>query len=152
MGQKNKVRKFVESNIVTWLGVLVIATLLSTGKMAEILGEYFPVMTPLEITSIEPTTTRDLPSSLISGTSEKLRDCNQQSMRWYIVEGHQEGSVFSLFLDRPQVHGKGPMVFKGIIVGLPPEDIKYSRAEVTHNCFGGNVRIVTNFFSGSEVE
>lgn len=146
----HRIRKVVENGFVAWSGIIFILALLLSGKTAHVIGTLFPVVTPLEITSITKTNLPGFPSSIITGTSTKLRDCDQRDMFWFISEGENEGSVFSTFLDRPESRSTGPMTFKGIVVGLPPERIKFARAEVVHDCFGGNVRVVSQFFAGDE--
>lgn len=148
----HRIRKVVENGFVAWAGVIFIMALLLSGKTANVIGTLLPVVTPLEITSITKTNLPGFPSSIITGTSTKLRDCNQRNMLWFIGGGEKEGSIFSTFLDRPESRSTGPMTFRGIVVGLPPEKIKFARAEVVHDCFGGKVRVVSPFFAGDKVD
>lgn len=147
----NRVRRVIENGFITWLGIIFLMTILFTGKTAHIIGTVSPVVTPLKIISIEKTDIPGFPSSIISGTSTKLRNCDQRNMNWFISGGENEGSVFSAFLDMPASRDTGLMRFEGIVVGLPPERIKFAKAEVVHDCFSGRVRVVSQFFKGEGV-
>jgi len=146
----NKIRSVVENSFVIWTGILFLLILVFTGKASTVVGNYFPVVTPLKIDSIEEIFDKGLPSVIISGTSTKLRNCDQRTMNWFIREGRNEGSVFSMFMDEPKSREIGVIEFKGIVVGLPKNKIEFSRSEVVHDCFGGQVRVVTQFFTGSK--
>lgn len=148
----HQIRKFVENIFVVWVGIIFLLILLLSGKAANVIGYHFPVVTPLEITGVKEVINFGLPSSLIEGTSTKLRDCDQRTMRWYIGEGENEGSVTSMFTEKPQSRKKGVMKFSGIIVGLPPEKLDIARSVVGHDCFGGSVRVISSFYEGKKLE
>jgi hypothetical protein len=147
----NAIRRVVENTFVVWLGIIFLLSLIFIGKAANLIGRHFPVVTPLNITSVEKIVNFGLDSSLIKGTSTKLRDCDQRTMSWFIGEGGNEGSVVSLFKEKPQSREKGLIEFTGIVVGLPPEKLDFARSEVGHDCFGGYVRVVSNFYTGKEI-
>jgi hypothetical protein len=147
----NAIRRIVENSFVVWLGIIFLIGFVFSGKAANLVGYHFPVVTPLKITSVEKIVNFGLDSSLVKGTSIKLRNCDHRTMNWFIDEGENEGTVISFIQEKSQSRKKGIMEFTGIVVGLPPEKLDFARSEVSHDCFGGYIRVVSNFYRGKNL-
>lgn len=73
-------------------------------------------------------------------SAEKHRDCDyiRGSITWYL--GPKDGrraQVGATFLDKPQIRGKGLLVWDGLQIDLNPEEVlNNSYATVRHQCPG----------------
>lgn len=128
--------------LLLWVWILAFA---QTDASARLLGKVFPVVSPLHIDSVEETMDRGIPSTRISGTSLKIRNCSPVDMRWFIRDRGLEAPVPSYFQDPPRVRRAGIQTWHGLIVGVPPSRLSEVRAEVTHLC--GAVTVTSEFYT-----
>ena len=127
-------------------GFLFLAWFTLSSQPAKISGSLFPVVTMLQIESIEEYEYNGMPSTKLAGMITKLRDCDFKAMNWYIG-GANNGTVASTFLDAPQGRGKGVQYFTGILVGIHPSLIEYTFSEVQHSCLG--MATTSRFYKGA---
>jgi hypothetical protein len=128
------------------IGFLFLSWFALSSQPAKISGSLFPVVTTLEIKSVQAYEYNGMPATKIAGTIKKLRDCDFKAMNWYIG-GANNGTVASTFLDAPQGRGKGVQYFTGILVGIHPSLLEHTFAEVRHSCLG--MMTTTDFYKGS---
>lgn len=118
--------------LVIWLKIALLFVLVGfVGPWAE--TRFFPVVSPLRITSISETPEGN---SLISGEATKLRDCSYEGIEWRL--GRRDGlsvPVKAVFLDPPRARRPGVIEWKALVVGLTPEQLlTNSYANAYHSC------------------
>src|SRR6056297_40809 len=83
-----KARKFVRHPIANiFLAVFLAWFLLSESGKPSLVGEYFPVVDRLTITSIEEVSIAGVPSTRIAGYAKKhysQRTCKWREVNWYL--------------------------------------------------------------------
>ena len=133
-----------------WLPiVLAIAMVLYQANRIEwvqrAMGDAFPVVTGLVITSAEPTIVDGANGVMLAGDANKLRNCTYQGLVWYLG-GAYGVPITARFLDRPAVNGIGHLSWQAIVVGITPDRLFETYGEVIHSCLGVIVR--TPFYVG----
>lgn len=118
------------------IALIWLALFVNSEPAARLQGEIWPVVTPLQVDTVSPFAMLDgTPATRISGTAVKLRDCNFRTTRWYIEDADgRDTRVNAYFLDPPLIRQPGVLTWDALIVGVTPEMLSTSRAEVHHEC------------------
>ena len=111
-------------------------------------GHMRPVVTLMHVESVKATVMDGLPSVVLSGTAEKLRDCTYRAIEWSLG-GPYGVPVNAKFMDSPQVNGVGSLRWEALIVGITADRLFETYGEVIHSCWGVTVR--TPFYIGQGV-
>lgn len=123
-----------------WLGVF-----LYTDLGSSLHGFVFPTVTQLEIESIEPYDYNGLDASIISGSADKLRNCDFVGMDWFTNADSVQGTIESFFLDPPQGRSSGRQYWSAIVVGIDINRVVESISYVHHAC-SFSLPVKTKFF------
>ena len=116
--------------------ILLVLVLGSLGFVRLIEPRVYPVITRLEITSLEQVGEA---STRIKGTAVRLRGCDFIEVDWRIgARGDgQSVRVPVTFEDPPLVRPQGQTHWSGLVVGVPPlELVTNSYATVEYECWG----------------
>jgi hypothetical protein len=106
-----------------------------------------PVVTEMQIESIEETLYRGRPASIIQGSAIKNRDCSFSGVEWVLRgEDGSDANVDAFFNDKPTVRHKGAQHWEALIVGVAPYRIPDTRGIVRHEC--GHFPVTTTLYSG----
>lgn len=155
--RKTKIKEHIRLDlsilVVLILGAVVYPRL--PDLIANSLGKMNPVVTQIEVLSVEEYNST---SSKISAKADKLRDLNYIGIECYL--GKRGGAFVSFYMpeqdchftDPPRVNGKGEIVWDGLIVGVPPEQLPYVFIDARHAWFSLNgeplIEIVSPYYTG----
>lgn len=134
-----------------WIFPTVVASIVAVYWLDQLpaiqraIGSLFPVVSPLEITSIEPVEFNNTNGSKLSGHATKRLDCTYEGLEWRLVSPYGV-PIAVQFLEPPHVNAPGEIFWSGLLVGIEPSRINETYAEVIHTCHGVTIR--THFFAG----
>lgn len=124
-------------------GVLWMFSQSQTG--AEMYGRFNPVVSPLQVTSVEPAIVAGAPGSRISGTATIRRDtCDYLEIEWYLHGQSRSVKTTAFFADPADVRAAGTARWEALLVGVPPERLQDTTGDVRHQC--GIFPISTPFY------
>lgn len=120
-------------------GALLLNYLFNAEWFQRQLGTVFPVVSSLEITSVEPTDVDGVEGVKITGDATKLHNCTYEGIDWYL--GSPYGvPITAKFLDSPKQNQKGRIHWTNLLVGITPERLSETYGEVIHSCYGVVIR------------
>ena len=109
---------------------MLITFILSVGGRIE--GYFFPVVVNTQITSAEGVTDY---STRISGQSDKLRECDYDSLVWYSEGAGVASRISIIFEERTKRRQAGVFFFGPWVLNSTEADIRESsRSSVFHRC------------------
>ena len=120
-----------------------------TDIAAELHGRINPVVTPLTITSIEPSQINSTPATRIQGFATIEREsCDYLAVEWWLDGDRRSITVPAFFADPPQVRSAGRTRWDALMVGVTPEMLADTRGNVRHEC--GQFPVITPFYTPDE--
>lgn len=119
--------------VILWMMMSLILLHSFGPALGRIEGKFWPVVRAAQITSV----TDDGLTSVFEGTTDKIRDCDFISIRWFV--GQHDGAARSdaqlLILERDKLRPISPFGFGPWAVRLSEADLRgNSFAEVQHDC------------------
>ena len=128
-------------------GVLWMFSQSQTG--AEMYGRFNPVVSPLQVTSVEPAIVAGAPGSKISGFATIRRDsCDYLDVEWTLHSDNRSVRSTAFFADKAQVREPGTHQWEALLVGVEPDKLQYSTGDVRHEC--GVFPVVSPFYRPDE--
>lgn len=149
MAKLKKTTQFTKYALLSWPSVfasIVIIWLASqTSTMAEVYGRWWPVVTPLQVTSVTEEMVNGAPGSRISGYATIERDsCDYLSIEWSLHGENRSVRATAFFADEAQVRETGQQKWEALLVGVPPHKLSETTGDVHHQC--GMFPVMTPFF------
>lgn len=112
---------------------------------AQLYGRFYPVTTPLQVTSVVPADVSGAPGSRIAGTATLNREqCDYLDIQWTLHGDAKNVRATAFFADEAQVRRAGVQQWEALLVGVPPHKLKETTGDVVHRC--GLFPVMTPFF------
>lgn len=119
---------------------------------ARLHGYLNPVVTPLSVTKIRPTTiytsddTDPVPGSIISGSATIRRgECNYEGVAWHLKGANKDTVIDARFADPPEERNEGVHTWDALIVGVTPSMLADTYGEAIHDC--GWFPVISPFYT-----
>lgn len=113
--------------IICW-SILVISSF-GRGIAGRIEGTFFPVVTPLQITSVKESEF----GSVIDGNFTKIRDCDFVNIVLRLKDGSKSTSLFSL-VKVQEAREIGEHKMENLFVNTTPDNVDNTEGYIIHNC------------------
>lgn len=129
----------------TFLSLAWLALFSQTEIAADFHGSIYPVVSPVQVTSVEPVTINGIQGSRISGYATIERgQCDYMNIEWTLDGRQRSVAVTAFFADAANVRGPGRQEWQALMVGVPPYKLSQTSGDVRHRC--GMFPVSTPFF------
>jgi len=145
-----KLTRYVLFSWTAFAWALVVLWIFSQSQTgAELYGRINPVVSPLQITSVEPAVVAGAPGSRIAGTAVIRRDsCDYLDIEWTLHGDQRSARATAFFADPAQIREQGRANWEALLVGIEPDKLQYSTGNVRHEC--GVFPVVSPFYRPDE--
>lgn len=127
------------------IGLLVLFGCMQTSWVARLHGDWLPVMTQVQVTSVEP---YDMPTgqpgSKLSGYVTVNRLCDRGSISWQVNGPTGSAAITVADGDAPETPHLGRKEWSAILVGIAPDRLAETTGYIHHRC--GGFPVTTDFF------